>query len=126
MDLTRYYTFGDLWQQVFAQYGYAAAERVAAAAETGSLTAVNATLSDIRRGVTPASYPGADDTSTAGLFWQQITTDPFAAPLDSANNQIGNVFKNIFRNPFVLLALVGVVFYLVGGFDWIKRKVANA
>lgn len=65
------------------------------------------------------------DTSTWDAFATQIVTDPLAAPAQTLNNQLSNVFKNIVTQPFVLLLVIGLVitaFFYFGGAALIKRK----
>lgn len=68
--------------------------------------------------------------STARLFWNQITTDPFDAPLESLNKGLqvgaGSLLKNIFKNPWVLLLVAGLILYALGGFGWLARKLKLA
>lgn len=60
--------------------------------------------------------PGSD--STAEIFFDQVTTDPLAAPLDSLNDQLSKAAWNVVRNPAVLLLVVGLVVFFV----WPKIK----
>jgi len=34
------------------------------------------------------------NTSTASIFWEQLTTDPLAAPLESANNAFNEIINS--------------------------------
>lgn len=63
------------------------------------------------------------DTSTWDIFGTQIITDPLAAPLDGANTIIGNSFLSFLKSPWVIVAVVVIVFGAMGGFGWIGRKV---
>lgn len=121
MTAARYQPGGDLFAQIAADYGAAAAARVAEAARSGDVDVVNRALSAARRG--ELGTPEALNESTAALFWQQITTNPLSAPLDSLNKQLGLAVWNVFKNPFVLVLVVAVVFYLLGGVGWVKRKL---
>lgn len=138
MDLTRYYIGGDLWAQVVTQYGAAAGDQIASAAQTGDGSIVNATLSDIRRGTTNANYstgtapgvngsinPGLGSTSAADNFLEQITTNPLGAPLDSANGILSNTLLSFLKNPAVLVAVAVLLFLALGGFSWAQRQIAK-
>ena len=65
-------------------------------------------------------------TSTLAIFAEQLVTDPLAAPLESANNQIGKAVWNVVKNPFVLLALGLVLFLWLGGANYLRKQLANA
>jgi hypothetical protein len=110
--ISRYQPGGDIYAQISAQYGSAGADTVAAAALTGDENAINDALVRVR-------YGSPLNDSTTSIFVDQITTDPTAAPLDALNKQLGNITKNIFGNPFVL---VGVVAIAVGAFFYLKKK----
>ena len=56
---------------------------------------------------------------------RQTTTDPLAAPLDSLNNQLGLAAWNVFKNPFVVAAIVLVLFLALGGGDLLRRQIAR-
>ncbi len=77
-----------------------------AAHESGRSGAVAEVLGELKFG------PRLDD-STGSIFWQQVTTDPFAAPLESANAGLGTVLgsaiKGLFANPWVLIVVVAAV-----------------
>ena len=115
----RYQPGGDIYSRLEQHYGTSGADKVAAADASGEPYAINRALTDLK-------YGPDRDASVVSNFADQLLTDPLAAPLDAANEQIGNAVANVFKNPWVLVTLVGVVFYLVGGFDWVKRKVASA
>lgn len=104
IPVSRYAPGGDIYQTLATSYGNAAAQKVYNAALTGDRGAITEALATVRNG------PPLTD-STAEIFLQQITTDPLAAPIESLNNQVGNVFKNLLLNPFALVALgvVGVI-----------------
>jgi len=106
---TRYAPGGDIYQTLKAQYGQGAAERVYRAASGASGETVAEALGVIRGGE-------MQDDSTWSIFFDQITTDPLAAPIESLNNQVGNVFKNLLVNPFALLALVVVGIFVADHF----------
>jgi hypothetical protein len=120
----RYQPGGDIFDTLWAQYGAETAYAAAAAALDDDGPELSRIIRDAR---SRAGFTRGEQTATGtlGNLWEQLTTDPLAAPLESANNQIGKAVLNVLKNPWVLLALAGVVFYLVGGFDWIKRKVAH-
>ena len=102
----RYAPGGDIYNEVAGQYGTDGANRVWQAHETGRAGAVADVLADLKK------IPVRDD-STGSIFWRQITTDPLAAPLASANRGLGNILgsaiKGLFANPWVLLVVVVVV-----------------
>lgn len=123
--MNRYAPGGDIYETISAQYGRAAADRVWKAQESGRSGAVAEALAEIRFG-RPL------DESTGSIFLEQITTDPFAAPLGSLNTGLGTVLgsaiKGLFKNPWVLLVLVvgGVIYFwpIVGPFvkGLLKRR----
>ena len=114
--IARYQPGGDIYATLLGQYGTDAANTIAAAAATGDNAAVNQALATVRSG------PARND-STLSLFWDQVTTDPLAAPLDSLNNQLGKAVWNVVKNPWVLLTAGLIVFHLFGGFTWLKKKL---
>lgn len=106
IEIARYAPGGDIWEELNRRHGPDAANRVWGAAQTGDRFAISRELAALRFGA-------FENESTASLFVSQITTNPLAAPLESANRQIGNVFKNIFANPWVLIVLLSAAaFYL--------------
>jgi hypothetical protein len=117
--ITRYQPGGDIYAQFEAQYGRNAALLIAQAAQTTDRTSLNEAISQVKFGAKL-------DDSTARIFWSQITTDPFDAPLSALNSGLGTVFGslglNILKNPWVLITGVLVIFYLLGGFKLIWRK----
>jgi len=102
----RYAPGGDIYQSLEAEYGTSAAGRVQQAYMSAQPGEVARVLAELRYGQ-PLSE------STAGIFLDQLVTDPLGAPLDSANRAIGNLtwntIKAFLRNPWVLLAVVVVV-----------------
>lgn len=118
--ITRYQPGGDIYAQLEQQYGRNAALLIAQAAQTGDRDAVNEALARVRDGAKL-------DDSTASLFWHQITTDPFSAPLASLNKGLGTGLQSailgVLKNPWVLLTVAGLVFYAIGGFGWLERKI---
>jgi len=55
--------------------------------------------------------PGS--TATLVNFWDQVTTDPLAAPLADANVIAKNSVKDLIGSPAVWLVAVGVVLILI-------------
>jgi hypothetical protein len=123
MDFGYYETGSYGYWEVADRYGEAAADAVAEAAARGDTAAVNNALSNARRGTTNADYAGS--TSTLGNLWTQLTTDPLAAPLDAANTQISRAIGNVFKNPFVLLTVLAVIFFALGGWQLLERQMAR-
>ena len=130
MDTTtiaRYQPGGDIYATILSQHGAAAAAQIAAAAQTGDETQINAVLAQYVGTLTPdVAVPLSTDT-TASDFLNQIATDPLAAPLASANTLLGNTFLSFLKNPWVVLTIAAVVFF--GLFDgvnlirgWTKGK----
>lgn len=117
-DFARYQHGGDLYSEVEARYGSAAARRVAAAAATGDLTQLNLALSNARQGRTD----GPLNESTLGLFAQQISTDPLAAPLQGLNRTLGRSFLALLQSPWVLLSLALIVAWKLGVFERLAAK----
>lgn len=114
--IDRYQPGGDIYAQYETQYGRNAALLVAQAAQTGDRDALNEGIARVRHGEKL-------DDSTASIFWGQVTTDPFSAPLDTLNKGIGTIvgsaLKGTFTNPWVLLLAVGLV---IGALFYFKRK----
>jgi hypothetical protein len=110
---------------VMDKYGGGAAYAVDAAAEAGDITRINEILDNYRRGTSDATYPGSKDTSTLVNFVKLVTTDPLSAPLDSLNTQISRAMGNVFKNPWVLVTVLAVLFFALGGFDFLKRQLAK-
>jgi hypothetical protein len=125
IPVSRYQPGGDIYAKLQSQYGTQAANEVAAAAATNDRDKLAEAL-NIAAGRGPSDAP----QSTWSVFWGQITTDPLAAPLESANNALGTIGASaiigLFKNPWVLLTVAGVVFYLLGGFTWLRRQIGNA
>lgn len=117
------YNYGAGFWDVADKYGFDAAQRLAEVAATGDQAAFNIAISRVRRGEPFSTAPDSTATSTWGNFWHQITTDPLGAPLDSANNQLKQVFLDLLKNPFVLVALALGLFFAFGGADFIRRKM---
>lgn len=120
IPITRYQRGGDIYQQLASQYGTAAADAIAAAATTNDRAVLAEAIALVRSG------PARTGTSTLGNFFNQLITDPLAAPLESANNQIGKAVWNVVKNPWVLATLVGVIsFVLVGGIPGLKKMFSK-
>jgi hypothetical protein len=123
MDPTRYAPGGDIYQDLADKYGEAGANQAYnASLMTDGGAALRFVLSDLaaRSEGRKGGYgdkPLAD--STAGQFFDQITTDPLAAPLDAANRQIGKAVWNVIKNPFVLLVVVVIAWQL----GWFKKLI---
>lgn len=122
--IARYNPGGDIYAQLEAQYGRPGALLIAQAATTGDRDAVNNAIERVR------GHGEKLDDSTARIFWGQITTDPFDAPLSTLNKGLGTVWSSallgLLKNPWVVLTLVGVVFYYAGGFRWLWAKLKLA
>jgi hypothetical protein len=117
--IQRYQPGGDIYAKLESQYGRPGALLIAQAAQTGDSVAVN-------EAIVRAKYGEALDESTARIFWKQVTTDPFEAPLASLNKGLGIFSKSallgLLKNPWVMIALVVVVFGALGGFRWLLGK----
>jgi hypothetical protein len=115
--LQRYAPGGDIYGRIVSTYGPDAANRLYQAAQTGDENGeVNAELTRIKFG-----KPLND--STASLFVEQVTTDPLAAPLASANSQIQNAALSFLRSPWVLLLIAAWLFFQFGGAQWAQKKL---
>lgn len=114
---------GRLYLQLTAQYGIQAAEDAYEASKWGERDDVAAALFKYRNAEF-RTQPGS--ASTIGNFFTQITTDPLAAPLESANNQIGKAVWNVVKNPFVLAVVALLVWWKLGfpGAPALKKKLA--
>jgi hypothetical protein len=108
--ITRYQPGGDIYATLEGQYGRNAALLISQAALTGDRDALNEAIARVRNGAKL-------DDSTASIFWHQVTTAPFDAPLDALNSFLGNAtksaLKSIVLNPYVLLLFVGVAALVV-------------
>ncbi|MDE2100738.1 MAG: hypothetical protein KGL39_26065 [Patescibacteria group bacterium] len=110
--IQRYQPGGDIYATLVSQYGQQAAAQIAQAASTGDRTVLGNAIENAK-GV--AANTGS--TSTLVNFWNQITTDPLAAPLQGANSIIGNSFLSLLKNPWVLGTLALVLFTWLGGWS---------
>lgn len=72
------------------------------------------------------SNPNEGTESFWGNLWTQLTTDPLAAPLESANNQLGKAVWNVVKNPWVLLVVALLVWWKLGfpGAPALRKKFA--
>ena len=100
--IQRYQPGGDIYNQIVAAYGVAAANAVASAATTGDRTQVTDAIASVKYG-----QPKQD--STAVIFVDQLLTDPLAAPIASADSLIRKTLLAIGANPFFLIAGIVVV-----------------
>ena len=108
---------GDIYASLEAQFGTDKANTIADAALSGDETKINAAI-------VQAKYGNALNTSTGSLFYNQITTNPLAAPLESANKLLGNTFLSFLKNPWVLgTAALLVFFFVFDGVNIIKGKL---
>lgn len=126
-NLTRYAPGGDLFEQLTNDYGREVATRVySAALLNDDGRTFRALLSELNAGEQGRKGLGttADlDASTASNFVSQIINDPLAAPLEAANRQLGKGVWNLFKNPFVLVTVAAVIFFALGGWGVLKRKM---
>jgi len=102
---------GSVYNTLTERYGRDAADRAATIAATGDGDALNRLLSDLKRDNTQADF---DNRGTASVFFDQVTTDPLAAPLESANRQLGLAVWNVVKNPFVLIVVVVLIAWRLG------------
>lgn len=115
---------GVYYNNIKAAYGAAAADAAYRASLTASQRSeITDAVNKYRAQVT---NPNEGTTSFWGNLWRQVTTNPLQAPIESANNQIGNVVVNVLKNPWVLATIALLIFHALGGFDWLKRKLASA
>lgn len=109
MDLDpRYSPGGDIYEKLVSQYGRDGAETVYAAAKSDEKGAIANALAELKHGPAPTG-----SSSTLGIFLDRITTDPFAAPLESANKAITTIGNSalfgLLKNPAVLVVVVGAL-----------------
>lgn len=102
--LEQYSPGGSIYTQLAAEHGAAGADKVLAAYKSGKQGAVADAIAELKHG------PKLE-TSTAKILGEQLKTDPFAAPLATANKALstltGSAVFGLLKNPMVLLALVG-------------------
>jgi hypothetical protein len=112
-SLSDYQRGGKVWNYYAAKYGAAGADSIAAAYASGGTAAVSDELTRLK-----GFKPVGSASATVNL-WDQLTTDPLAAPLESANNAIGNTVLSFLKNPWVL-ATIGVLVWGWLGFPGMK------
>lgn len=104
-DLGRYAPGQDIYLALQKEYGVSGADAVYRASLSGNPLDITDAIAQLKVGA-------ARSDSTAGLFFHQLVTDPFGAPLSAANTGIGNVLgsalRGIFTNPWVLLVVIAV------------------
>ncbi len=116
--IDRYLYGGDLYGDMESQYGVDNADYIAALAASGDPIAVATAVNKLKNG---------EQLQTG--FWSilggQVSTDVTAAPANYFNDQFKKIFKNLFTNPWLLIALVAVVFFALGGFSFLKRQLSK-
>lgn len=128
MDINRYTSNGDggdpgdLYLAINDRYGIAAASQAEAAALTGNLATLNATLSDIRRGTTNFDYGTGGNPSING---QSNPALGGTSTLDNFATNLGNTLRNPFAGIPLAWWIIGgaVAFFSLGGADYIRRKM---
>jgi hypothetical protein len=115
------------YANIAARYGIAAAEeayRIALAG--GQVGDISQAMARYNSGADQTALYGYGNTSSVGEFFDQVTTDPLAAPLESANRHIGNVVFGLFKNPFVLVTVALLIWWKLGfpGAPALKKKFA--
>lgn len=120
----RYQSGGDIYNSLVQLHSESVANEAALAAYNDDEESLLAILARVGR---PDISPGTSvrDDSTLSIFGGQIVNDPLSAPLDGLNSQLGKAVWNVLKNPWVLLLIVGLVFYAIGGFGWVKRFIAS-
>lgn len=113
--IQRYQPGGDIYATLVSQYGQDSANAIAAAALTGDRTVLGNAIENAK-----GIPQNTGSTSTVTNFLQQITTDPLAAPLQGANNILGNSFLSVLKNPWVVATIVLVLFTWLGGWSLFK------
>lgn len=116
--IDRYLYGGDLYGDMEASYGTFNADYIAALAASGDPIAVATEVNQLKNGQSL-------NTSTSSILWGQLTTDPLAAPLAGLNNILGSSFLSLLKNPWVLVTGALVLFFALGGFDFLKRHIAK-
>jgi hypothetical protein len=116
---------GSYYNSLADQFGTDAADKVAAAARTGDESRLRNALSDARlsakagKTISDADY---DTRGTASVFFDQVTTDPLAAPAEAANRQLGKALSNLtWKNPLVFIAIAAGLFFYFGGAGKLKQ-----
>lgn len=109
---------GSTYQNAVSRFGQAVADAASnAAQQPGALE------SDVSSAIANATYGQPLTTSTTGIFLNQMTTDPLAAPLQTLNTAAGNSFMALFKSPWVLGTLAIVLFVWMGGLKLLKGSL---
>ena len=116
--IARYQQGGDIYQKLASQYGTSGADKIAQAALSGDESQINVALTDVKYG---APLP----TSTAGIFAEQLATDPLGAPLASVEKATSNTLLDFLKSPAVLSVIGAAAFFALGGADYLRRKLAS-
>lgn len=115
--IARYQPGGDIYSSLIGTRGSEAADRMAAAASTGSRANVTTTMGVISTG------PNTGSTSVLGNFFKQITTDPLRAPVAAALGQGSSgpgLGKNTTGNIVKGAATLGII--ALGLYAWSTYK----
>lgn len=129
--IARYQPGGDLYAQLVTQYGQTNADAIAAAAATGDETEVNTAFGNATLGPN-----NTGSTSTVVNLYDQLTTNPLAAPIadantlitnsaSSVNSLLGNSITSILTNPAILISLALALFFFFGGASLIRGWIAS-
>jgi hypothetical protein len=78
----------------------------------------------ITEAIASVKYGSPLPDSTPSIFFNQLATDPLAAPLEDANTALQNTFFSFLKNPWVLVAGTALLFFLLGGGTWIRNKLS--
>jgi len=116
--IQRYQPGGDIYAKLVSQYGATQANAIAQAALTGDRTQITTAIAS-------ADYGAPLNTSTFDAFVTQLETDPLGAPMESLNNQLTSVIKDLFKNPMVLLTLGLVLFFTLFNGVAILRNIGK-
>lgn len=116
IPVDRYSPGGDIYQGLAATYGVNAANSVYQAAMSGDRQNIIDAMEKVRYGSAPAS------TSTAAIFWNQISTDPLAAPLAGINKLAVNTLFDFLKSPGILFIGAVALFFYMGGTSLLKGK----
>lgn len=104
--VARYQPGGDIYATLLSQYGQADADYIAQAAATGERAQLTEAIAYVRHGA-------ALNDSTAGIFLDQILTDPLDAPLDALDAGVKKLFDSEGIKTILTIAVIGVVVVLV-------------
>ncbi len=108
----RYQPGGDLYSSVMSMFGAEGADKMAAAASSGSRVKMNSSMSELR-----GNPKNTGSTSVLGNFFTQLGNDPLKAPIAAAlgqgssgpglgKNTTGNLVKGA-----AAIAVIGLVLY---------------